>query len=594
MRRDRYPGAHAGSLMWLAALAAIIVVVLALWLPFGLRRAAWADAWFYQGALLNGTTLVPLPNSRPLAFATWALSYALSPTSFLGLNLQILWFMLLKGVLVYAIVRLLAPKAIGLALAASLLSIVYPAEVGYFNDGYVSLHLGFDAYLLAVFLLLLSWRRRSRWLLAGAVIALAYTVFTYEVVLSLAIATPLLLVWQDGRVSRRVIRVSAVWFIPLALYFGYLVILNVGQQGLSTRETSLLAVGLSGPNPVAEVIGANLWNLRRQYFGGWADALTLSPFFRESTLAAIAAGLLMAVHMRVTPEAGSQRLTVRRWFELLLISVFWSALGYAVYSLASVRYDEWRIGFYTVIGSSLTAALLLYALSAAGGRTRWLLVALIVAAGGWAIYAHTQFWLVFLLLLAAAAFALPRRWRYPLLVSVALTVAMARQLDLHRWLTGEALNVQHIMTQVVQATEGVAADTPIVMVLDPQEWGSALPFNTSQHFDYALDLIYGDPARFGRLCPIGREGWGWSDETCTMTDEGIALDFAGETTLLTWDAPIVLIVHPDGTVALVEAIPEAWGGADSSTYAPQRLLHAGAPVPPGLDELFNPRPLVDR
>lgn len=600
VRRVRGPS-H--SLIWLAALAAITVVVLALWLPFGLRRAAWADAWFYHGALLNGATLVPLNNSRPLAFVTWALSYAFSPTSFVGLNIQILWFLLLKAALVYAIVRLLAPRATGLALAAALLAIIYPAEVGYFNDGYVSLHLGFNAYLLAVFFLLAHWRRQSRWLLLSAMLALAYTVFTYEAVLALAVGTPLLLVWQEGRVSRRVVRVSAIWLIPVVLYFVYLAALQSGTQGLSTRETGLLAAGLNVADPLAEVVGANLWNFGRHYVEAWISAITLSPFNRESPLALIGvaasgvAGLLMAVHIQADQRRTSGQWLSwpkRRWLGLLLLSVLWTALGYAVYSLASVRYDGWRISFYTVLGAGTTVALVLYALADYFGRVRWLLSGLMLALAGLVILGHGGFWLVCLSLMAAAALVLPTRWRFALLVSAVLSLAVTRQLDLHRWLTSEALGIQRIITNVVRAAPGATADTPIVLVVDPQEWGSSGPFNTSQHFEYALDLIHSDPGPFARVCPLWLPAWGWNHETCLVTGSGLELRFEGEITLVPWDEVVMLAVHPDGTVALIESLPEAWAVEDSVPYAPRRLLDETAPPPSGMVEMFNPRPLIGR
>ncbi|MBL8146103.1 MAG: hypothetical protein JNL34_06940 [Anaerolineae bacterium] len=293
------------ALVWLTALVAICIVAFALWAPFGLRRAAWSDAWSYYGSLLNGDVLAPLLNSRPLNWLPWVVSYELIPSSFFGMNLLIAWFILIKGVLVYAIIRQLAPHASGLALATALLAMVYPAEVGYFNDGYLNLHQGFDAYLLAVFFLLAYWKRRSGWLFAAAVAALAFSVFTYEAVLALAVATPLLLVWLDRRISRRVVWTSLIWWMPVLVYIFYIAALKFSGIGLNPREAGLLNSGLSVPNLPLEIINANIWNLMQHYVEGWRGALTLSPFNGTSPLfriAAVTGALVIAVfylHLRV-------------------------------------------------------------------------------------------------------------------------------------------------------------------------------------------------------------------------------------------------------------------------------------------------------
>lgn len=602
LRAAHSSSGRARPAVWLTALAAICIVTFALWASFGLRRAAWGDAWSYHGSMLNGVVLAPLLNSRPLNWLPWVVSYELAPASFLGVNLLIAWFVLLKGVLVYAIVRLLAPHAAGLALATALLAMIYPAEVGFFNDGYLNLHQGFDAYLLAVFFLLAYWRRRSGWMLVVAVAALGFSVFTYEAALALAVATPLLLIWQDRRISRNMARVSLLWWSPVAFYLLYIAALKFSGIGLNAREAGLLTTGLSAPNLPLEVINANLWNLGQRYVEGWREALTLSPFNTSSTLFQIAAvtGTLMAavfyLHLaaaRSLPTLPSARWPIRRWLELFALSILWTVLGYAVFSLASVRYDGWRLGFYTALGSSLTVALICYGITvhrrisgllAAGCAVLTILLAASGSPIGW----------ILLSLAAMLGLALPRAFSFPIVIGVLLTIAMVRQLDLHRWLTEEALSTQRLMRQVTLATPGIQANTPVVLVLDANNDDSDLPFSTSQYFDLALDLIHDNRGFQGIVCPVGISEWGWEVETCSFAESGLRVQRGEVVQTIPYEALVLVKVDADGNAGLVEQIPAEWGAPPVTSYNPLALLDPAVPPPARLETLFNPHPLVDR
>jgi hypothetical protein len=587
---------------WIAwtALIALCIIVVALWAPFGLRRAAWGDAWAYYGALLNGVTLAPLPNSRPLIWLPWSVSYALVPTSFLGLNSLIAGFILMKGVLVYAITRQLAPHATGLAVAAALLATIYPAEVGYFFDGFLNLHQGFDTYLLAVFFLLAYWKRGSSWLLIAAIAALAFSVATYEAVLALAVGTPILLVWLERRITRRMVWTSLLWFSPIGLYMVYIVVIRV-SVGLNVREAGLLASGLNVPNLPIEILSANLWNLGQRYVEAWQIALTLSPFARTSPLFSIAlitgATLIPVVFLharlsRLHTVLRPVRWPARRWIELFVLSVLWTVLGYAVFSLASVRYDGWRLGFYTVLGSSLTVALILYG-ATAHRRVSWLLAGCCVVLAILLVTNQSPQGWAMLALAAALGFALPRPLNFSVVLGVLLTIAMVRQLDLLQWLTRESLAVQQLMIQVAESTPGLVPDTPVILVFEPTS-PDDLPFNTGGQFDNALDLIHGNPDYSAFLCPLGLERWGWSDETCSFGADGLVLQKGEQIQTIPYDTLVLLSEDADGVVRLVEQIPSEWGAPLATAYVPGTLLDPSAPVPDGLDQLFNPRPLIDR
>jgi hypothetical protein len=590
------------TLIWLTALIALCIVILALWAPFGLRRTAWGDAWVYYGTLFDGVSLAPRPTSRPLIWLPWVVSYHLVPTSFLGLNLLIAVFVLLKGVLVYAITRLLAPRAAGLALAAALLAMVYPAEVGYFFDGFLNLHQGFDAYLLAVFFLLAWWKRGSRWLLAAAIASLAFSIATYEAVLALVAGTPLLLVFVERRVTRRLVWTALLWWSPIAIYLVYVVLIRA-SVGLNAREAGLLSSGLNVPNLPLEVLSANLWNLGQRYFDAWRSALTLSPFNGSSPLFAIAVftGAVIAAvfyaHFRVSHPAArpgsSHNWPARRWFELFALSILWTVLGYAVFSLASVRYEGWRLGFYTVLGSSLTVALLVYGITS-HRRISWLFAGLCVALAVIALLSRAPFGWTVLALVAALGFALPRPINWSVIVGILLTIAVVRQLDLHRWLTSEALESQQLLSNVTLAAPGLEPGTAVVLVVETASSDPDVPLDSSVHLDRALDLIYENPGYVGLICPLGLVEWGFDDETCRFDAAGIVVEVRGDTSVTPYEDMVVVLLGADQSVRLVEQLPAVWGAPDHARYDPWSHLDQNAPPPASLQRLLNPRPLIER
>jgi hypothetical protein len=413
-----------------------------------------------------------------------------------------------------------------------------------------------------------------------------------------------MLVWLEGKVSRRTLWVSAVWLVPVALYLVYIAALQVSGVGLNAREAGLLAEGLRVQNLPQVLVEANISNLIHQYLTAWQDALLLSPFGGSSLLFRVAAvtGLIIsglfgthlwAFHRPAFGPIGSAW-PLRRWFGLVVISLLWTVLGYAVFSLSSVRYDGWRLSFYTSLGAGLTVALVLYALAFYAGRLRWLAAALFLSLALALLLNRSAVGLAALSLVAALGFVLRPPHRFTVLLGVVLTVSLVRQLDLHRWMTSEALNVQTLLTEVVELVPGISETTPVIVVLDSQEWGTDLPFDTSRHFDLALDLVFDAPGRIGWICVLGTPGWGWEGENCTFTPEGIRLSTSAAAVTYGYDAVVMLTAHPDGTVSLVEQIPPVWGAPAENGYSPLHLLSLNSSLPHGLETWFNPRPLPDR
>src|SRR6266436_2717355 len=193
-RRSRAPLA-------LVAFAALVCLVLTLWLPFGWKVTGLYEEWFVMrgGDTGNPVRMLYDPPAnqsyRPLTVAPYILGYILTPDSFLGFNIIFAIWMLGKGFAMYALVRRLVPGNPSLAFVSGALLVVYPADRALLTLRTTNIHAGVFLLLVALNLLILAWQR-FRWttLLAMLVVeGIALAIYDGGILLSLC--APALLIW---------------------------------------------------------------------------------------------------------------------------------------------------------------------------------------------------------------------------------------------------------------------------------------------------------------------------------------------------------------------------------------------------------------
>ncbi|MHB8753308.1 MAG: hypothetical protein ACYDBJ_29500 [Aggregatilineales bacterium] len=127
------------------------------------------------------------------------------------------------------------------------------------------------AYLAAVHLLIIYWRRPRWWLLIGMWIPLLLCLGTYETAYPLVVFTPLILVWLQRGTSRRILRVAALWYL-VPLIMAPLVV-----NALLTGGTIESAIVNSDTGTLAERLSGYLTYFVRPYYrdfiGGWIDVI---------------------------------------------------------------------------------------------------------------------------------------------------------------------------------------------------------------------------------------------------------------------------------------------------------------------------------
>jgi len=215
--------------IWGFVVASMAGIVTLLWLPYGFDRGPALDIWrvmtlggnlYYQSS--PPATLLDLVTTRFVPMWQWLLGNMLTPESFVGYNLLLAGTIALLGVVFFGVIKTLLPGYQGLAFLAAVLAILNSTDDWYFTIENVHIEILILEFFLAVYLLLIYWRYPSR-LLFLFIIALQISIAgNYDSFYPLFLAVPLLLLWQDRRITRRWIITSLLWCLfPLIRFAGF-------------------------------------------------------------------------------------------------------------------------------------------------------------------------------------------------------------------------------------------------------------------------------------------------------------------------------------------------------------------------------------
>jgi hypothetical protein len=327
------------------------------------------DEWLYVSLTSRG--IVDCPHmQRPLALV-WALPGALLPHRFVGFHLTDGLYVLLTGWLAFLLARRLAAGDVLLAVLAGAFALAWaPRDMNRLVTVQATVAAGpTGATLLAFVLLVESWARGRRWLLALAAAVAFGTLRSYEATAALLMGGPLLVLWMGGLRSRRAWRWGGA--------FGAVVLFGVALTALVLRRPDAsyqFALGFD-PRPLP-VLG----RLAMQFGFHLLPLFSVPPGFWSAGVAVAAAvfalgyALMAATVERpgvpaaaATPESPLSR---RRLAGLAGLGAVLAALGYAPFCLLSSIQSATRTQFLSGPGIAIllaAAALLLASFVPRGG-----------------------------------------------------------------------------------------------------------------------------------------------------------------------------------------------------------------------------------
>ena len=345
---------------WLALIAPSILVVLALWLPFGFELTGLIEEWGVLGDFTtHGIFFVADAGSplaahslRPLTILPHALAYFFDPDSFDYWHVLLMLALVVKGG-ASSYLALKSTRSLGWGMLMGALVVVYPADTMQLAFRSLHINLALALLLLAAALLVAAYGQQRRLMscCVGIVAAglLLTSLLMYETTLAL-IPLPFLvmyvregfrLTWERLR-SRPELAIS--WIAGAGLFVVY-VLLTI-SHGASSYQSDLVAgrgpIGLFyDALPKLISIGA-----LRGLLGGWFDAVrmvrTEFSSYAYLSLATLACAGLIYFRGKIFPRSdsdvsGSVPVGWQPVLRLSMVSVLLLLLGYAPYLFSSAH-----------------------------------------------------------------------------------------------------------------------------------------------------------------------------------------------------------------------------------------------------------------
>ncbi len=348
---------------------AIGVFVLGLWAPFGFKTPGLVEEWTtiqrldagYRLFWIDENSPEPYPELvvRPLTMFPHALANALDPHSFLWYNLLLMLCFMGKGIFGYYTLTRLVPEHRLFAFFTALLFIIYPADTALFTVRAFSGHPSVLFMLAAVYFLLRYWDDGKGFGMLLASVSLAISLLLYETAFPLALAVPLLLVWKAKGITRRVIRVSAMWFIVPILLAARALILFASSEA-SLYQAQLLGARIN----LRALLDAVVLLYRRTLVASWVEAArdfeTGGYLLPMLALAALVIGATVYL-WRMDRRATESR---RVYGFLVLCGLGIILLGFLPYLLSERhRFANWRTFYFSSFGAALCLAAVVYLLT---------------------------------------------------------------------------------------------------------------------------------------------------------------------------------------------------------------------------------------
>jgi len=486
------------------------------------------DEWLVIDLTSRGIVGLPYQN-RPFSLAFVLLGSLLSPYGLWGFYLVHGLYLVGTGVLLYGIVRRLAPSHEGLALLAGLIAPSFsPADDIRLDVSLTASYAGVTfASLLTLLFLIESYRRRSVPVLIAVAILGALVTRCVEATVGLMVAGPLLLLALPERERRSWWRWTLVWaaFVGTAAVSAAWPVVFPGPQG--SYQTGGLGFD---PHPVhvaarvARQFGFHLWPL-------------LTPIWSEiATVAALSSAvvfLVVAVSLLEGPRDDDPRSVLR----LALIGLAGAALGYAVLSLSPAITGPARAQILSAPGIGLFLAAVVFGIAGPSGR------------GGRAVVAVLGAWII--------------------AVGTARVAAMQRRWDESSYWPAQRQTLSSLLVSIPD----LVPDT-FVVLLD----GTGT-FPATFTFHHALDYLY---ERHAAGVSVGAEPFLYphafsKDGLVSVPLESIRGPWREPVRVYRYDQLVVVRATPEGGVRILEQWPEGELPAlpQGAAYSPRARIRAG-------------------
>lgn len=535
------------------ALCGILLCATALWAPFGFRRTGLMEEWgfYYRFDLLPALGLralsVPGQANRPLIALPVMLGYLLSPDSFVGLNVLLFVFTVGKVVLLYVLIRQMLPQQTLLAFFAVILYFVYPAEPALFSTRIINYQFAWFIFLITPNLLVLYWKQPKLLTLIGIWLFQFVCLAAYEAPYPVLLLTPLLLVWLQKGLNRRVLRIAALWYIVPLITLGWLAV-TILQGGSAYQAGLLSAETLHGE----QLVLSYLSNFVRMYTHDFIDSWKMTLESIQPNALFIALGLFVMfltafiglyLSRNAVPKPNERYIRLNALLVVVGLAVI--GLCYLPYMPLPHRYFTQYIFVFSSFGAALTIVAFLFLLGQFVRYKRLLIV-------------------------------LP--------ISFITGLGAVKALQQHRQEVISSLNEQKLLASIVEDVPS-ASDGALILLLDDDTLlrGDfdmfAFPAESTDFVDAAI-YLYDHPRFRIAYCDSSGVAWGGKNESCDLTSDRVILRADGvEDAGYSYDKTIFLQYDISGKAVVLDNIDKYVKERHVQEYNPGALIDKSAAVP---------------
>ena len=312
------------------AVSGFLLIVVALYIPFGFSSVGQWDEWTYYAFIENMTwpRIESELTIRPFLLVASIISILINSESFVGFNLVYAMLLWARPVLVFCILRQLSLSSL-FAYFIALLCIVYPVDARLMSLQSLNLQLSFVALLTAVSLTIRYTIEPCRPILLGIWLALTLCVGTYESAYGLIAVIPLFWWWRFRNKTRHNLNLSFIWYIVPAVKLIYLLFLIFAARSFYQSDFFYAGPQVSLGDLFSQTIGRLYEVYLRTFVVGWGEAVQsiwqnpwLPLTFLLLSALAVLAWLIWRTdkHVRV-PEIRQLGLTLVTGLLLILPSV---------------------------------------------------------------------------------------------------------------------------------------------------------------------------------------------------------------------------------------------------------------------------------
>ncbi len=555
---------HKIRTQWVIALFGLVTLCVLLWGPFGVNHVGLIEEWTIYKAHAVGVFAVNAPINRWGQLILTYLGYLLTPDSFLGLYLLIAAATLLKGILLFSVLKRLIWNSAPLAFAIALIWIIYPADTGLFNPRNEMYQLAIVTYLLATYTFLRWWDTNNVFYLLPMWASQVVCLITLETAYPLILVTPIVLIWLEKRLSRRVVRYALIWFIvPTAMF---LWTFQLFFNNALFYQSSMVDTSLGSTSSLLSIFFSFIYMYLQHFVFGWLLALAGPLDIGLKLLAGIIgilAGILTYVQTQTLRVYHIPHL--RRWAYSGLVIM---ALGYVTFMVSKYHRQLMdRVFMFSSAGAALTLIIAV-----------WSLIMYLPVARRRAAFSIA----VGVLVAWAGLWAYQRQYKiiqYSDLETKILT-SITRQVP--------AWSSPHIVVALFDRTGTLARGDVIASfgnttILDSAE----MKFGgnqTSRHFQDAVRYIYNSDNIDAVLCFPDTMTQRISFEQCELRADSFA--FRSQTMpggVYSYDELIAFEYTGDVTLLSTLTMPNGQTIAD---YQPKRIINASTPLPRRYFTLF--------